>query len=77
MNRPTETVATWIRLGTGRRRTLLAGYKVNCFQVEKDTKSKGHNILGELVDLRFIHVIELRTTVHDLPGKLFTAYLLD
>jgi hypothetical protein len=51
--------------------------KVNCFLVERDTESKGHDILGELVDLRFVHIVESRTTVRDLPGKLFTAYLLD
>jgi hypothetical protein len=57
--------------------TFCLQNKVNCFLVERDTESKGHDILGELVDLRFVHVVESRTTVRDLPGKLFTAYLLD
>jgi hypothetical protein len=51
--------------------------KANCFMVERDTQSKGQNILGELVDLRFVHVVESRTTVRDAKGKLFTAYMLD
>lgn len=51
--------------------------KVNCFLVQRDTESKGHDVLGELVDLRFVHVVESRTTVRDIPGKLFTAYMLD
>jgi hypothetical protein len=57
--------------------TFCLENKVNCFLVERDTESRGHDILGELVDLRFVHVVESRTTVRDLPGKLFTAYLLD
>lgn len=51
--------------------------KVNCFLVERDTESKGQEALGELVDLRFVHVVESRTTVRDQPGKLYTAYMLD
>jgi hypothetical protein len=51
--------------------------KANCFLVQRDTESKGHDILGELVDLRFVHVVASRTTVRDIPGKLFTAYMLD
>ena len=51
---------------------------VNCFLVEQDTRSDGRpNLLGELVDLRFVHVVESRTTVRDQPGKLYTAYMLD
>jgi hypothetical protein len=49
---------------------------VNCFLVERDRESQGEK-LGELVDLRFVHVVESRTTARDLPGKLFTAYMLD
>jgi hypothetical protein len=51
--------------------------KVNCFLVERDLESKGRDTLGELVDLRFVHVVESRTTVRDVPGRLFTAYMLD
>jgi hypothetical protein len=50
---------------------------VNCFLVERDVEAKGQELLGELVDLRFVHVVESRTTVRDVPGKLFTAYMLD
>jgi hypothetical protein len=61
---------------------LIQGFcidnKVNCFLVEQDTITDGRaNTLGELVDLRFVHVVESRTTVRDRPGKLFTAYMLD
>jgi hypothetical protein len=48
----------------------------NCFLVERD-RVPDSNELGELVDLRFVHVVESRTTVRGLPGKLFTAYMLD
>ena len=51
--------------------------KVNCFLVERDIESLGHTLIGELVDLRFVHIVEARTTVRDVQGKLFTAYMLD
>lgn len=53
------------------------GNNVNCFLVQRDSESKGQELLGELVDLRFVHVVESRTTVRDYPGKLYTGYLLD
>lgn len=52
--------------------------KVNCFLVEQDATISGHlDVLGELADLRFVHIVNSRTTVRDRPGKLFTAYMLD
>jgi len=51
--------------------------KVNCFLVERESESEGQELLGELVDLRFVHVVESRTTVRDEPGKLYTGYMLD
>lgn len=50
---------------------------VNCFLVERDRESAGQELLGELVDLRFVHVVESRTTAREVPGRLFTAYMLD
>lgn len=50
---------------------------VNCFLMERDTESKGQALVSELVDLRFVHVVESRTTVRDIPGKLYTGYMLD
>jgi hypothetical protein len=35
------------------------------------------DVLGELADLRFVHVVNSRTTARDRPGNLFTAYMLD
>jgi hypothetical protein len=53
------------------------GNKVNCFLVEQDTGGSENTLLGELVDLRFVHVVESRTSVRDRPGKLYTVYMLD
>jgi hypothetical protein len=53
------------------------GNKVNCFLVERESLSKGQTLLGELVDLRFVHVVESRTSVRDERGKLYTGYMLD
>lgn len=50
---------------------------VNCFLMERDIESKGHALVSELVDLRFVHIMESRTSVRDAPGKLFTGYMLD
>ena len=54
-------------------RDFFINNKVNCFLVERDLESKGRELLGELVDLRFVHVVESRTTVRDEPGRLYTA----
>jgi Cdc6-like AAA superfamily ATPase len=52
--------------------------KVNCFLVEQDAVlSSRLDVLGELADLRFVHIVNSRTTARDKPGKLFTAYMLD
>jgi len=49
----------------------------NCFLVQRDSPSRGQELLGELVDLRFVHIVESRTSVRDNPGKLYTGYMLD
>jgi hypothetical protein len=52
--------------------------KANCFLVEHDAPIRSNpDVLGELADLRFVHVVNSRTTVREKPGKLFTAYMLD
>lgn len=49
----------------------------NCFLVERDRESSGQAMIGELVDLRFLHVVKSRTTVRDRQGVLYTVYMLD
>jgi hypothetical protein len=51
--------------------------KVNCFFVEQDSDTAGAKLLGELVDLRFIHLVRSRVTVRGSTGVLFSAYMLD
>jgi hypothetical protein len=52
--------------------------KVNCFLIGHDTSISGSlDIIGELADLRFVHIVNSRTTVREQPRKLFTAYMLD
>lgn len=60
-----------------RIQTFCIDNKVNCFLVERDRESGGHELLGELVDLRFVHVVASRTTVREERGKLYSAYMLD
>ena len=50
---------------------------VNCFLVERDRDTVGQQLIGELVDLRFVHIVQSRTTVREIQGTLFTAYMLD
>lgn len=57
-------------------RDFCVDNNVNCFLVEQEADGGGQ-LLGELVDLRFVHVVRARTTVRDKPGKLYTAYMLD
>ena len=51
--------------------------KMNCFLVERDKDSPETQLIGELVDLRFLHVVAARITVRRRPGKLYAAYMLD
>jgi Cdc6-like AAA superfamily ATPase len=61
-----------------RIREFCVTNKVNCFLVEQDAAIFGRlDVLGELADLRFVHIVNSRTTARDKPGKLFTAYMLD
>ena len=56
---------------------FCVSHSVNCFLVERDRDSGGQQLLGELVDLRFVHIVQSRTTVREIRGSLFTAYMLD
>jgi hypothetical protein len=58
-------------------RDTLVERKVNCFLVERDVRSHAMDLLAELVDLRFVHLIASRTTVRHRSGKLYSAYMLD
>jgi hypothetical protein len=50
---------------------------VNLFLVAPNVESPGAKIIGELLDLRFLHLAASRVTVRDDPGALRTCYLLD
>ncbi|HLT40593.1 MAG TPA: hypothetical protein VK034_30155 [Enhygromyxa sp.] len=51
--------------------------KQNVFLVERDRDTKGSRIIGELVDLRLIHLVLSRVTVGSRVGKIYSAYMLD
>jgi hypothetical protein len=51
--------------------------KVNVLLVERDRDTFGNRTLGELIDLRFLHLAASRVTVRDEPGALFSCFLLD
>lgn len=53
------------------------GNNINCFLIEQTQAKAGGQIIGELVDLRFLHIVSSRTTVRDVQGKLYSAYMLD
>jgi len=58
-------------------REFCISLKANCFLVERDQDTPEAHLIGELVDLRFLHVVRVRTTVRGESGKLYTAYMLD
>jgi len=51
--------------------------KANCLLVERDRDTEGMRIIGELVDLRLLHLVASRLTVSGRAGKLYIAYMLD
>jgi hypothetical protein len=53
------------------------GNNINCLLIEQTQAKAGGQIIRELVDLRFLHIVSSRTTVRDVQGKLYSAYMLD
>ena len=49
----------------------------NCLLVEKDIDAETRNMVGELVDLKFIHHVKSRVTVRGRDKKVFDAFMLD
>lgn len=49
----------------------------NCLLVEQADGTREEQVVGELVDMRFLHVVRSRVTARDVKGKLFSAYMLD
>lgn len=49
----------------------------NCLLVEKDIDAETRNMIGELVDLKFIHHVKSRVTVRGRDKKVFDAFMLD
>lgn len=77
LKRDTIGERTELELALYRIQQFCISNEVNCFLIERDIESKGEALVAELVDLRFVHVVESRTSVRDVPGKLFTGYMLD
>lgn len=74
-----DTLEERVQLETAlaRIQEFCVSNSVNCFLVERDRDSAGQQVIGELVDLRFVHIVQSRTTVREIQGTLFTAYMLD
>lgn len=54
--------------------------RTNVFVIENDSLNKNEKIrqvIRELVDLRFLHIIDNNTSVSPSDGKRYSAYLLD
>lgn len=54
--------------------------RTNVFLIENDSLNKNEiikNVIRELVDLRFIHIIDNNTSAAPSDGKRYSAYLLD
>lgn len=62
------------------RDSIFLKKRTNVFLIENDSLSKAEEInqvIKELVDLRFLHVIENNTSAAPSDGKRYSAYLLD
>jgi hypothetical protein len=51
--------------------------EANCFLVEKDLDRNIEKMMGELVDLKFIHHVKSRVTVRGRERKVFDGFMLD
>jgi len=51
--------------------------KANCVLIERDLQTPGTRLIGELVDLRLLHLVASRLTVSGKPGKLYSGFMLD
>lgn len=51
--------------------------KANCFLIEKDFDGFNEEIIGQLVDLKFIHHVRSRVTVRNRERRLYDAFMLD
>jgi hypothetical protein len=52
--------------------------KVNCLLVERDRESPGMQVIGELVDLRLLHLVASRVTLKGGGNNaLYSGYMLD
>ena len=58
-------------------RRLCASEAVSCFLVERDATGAAGRAVAELADLRFVHLVASQLTVRALPGRVFSAYMLD
>jgi hypothetical protein len=58
-------------------REFCLGRGVNCMLIERDKDSAGSKVIGELVDLRLLHVVSTRISLRDGGGTHYAAYMLD
>lgn len=49
----------------------------NCLLIDKETRGKDQQAIGELVDLKFLHHVKSRVTVRGQSRKIYDAYMLD
>lgn len=49
----------------------------NCFLLDKEQRGLETDLIRELVDLKFVHLVRSRVTVSGRPGKIYEAYMLD
>jgi len=49
----------------------------NCFLLDKDERGSEVDLIHELVDLKFIHLVRSRVTVSGRRGRIYEAYMLD
>lgn len=49
----------------------------NCFLLDKESQGEEVDLIHELVDLKFIHLVKSRVTISGKPNKIYEAYMID
>lgn len=55
----------------------LDQHNTNCFLLSKDLKGQEVDLIHELVDLKFLHLVRSSVRMSGRPGRAYEAYMLD
>ena len=77
LKRDTHGEREQLEKALARLRDFCVEKQANCFLFERDVESPATRLIGELIDLRFVHLASSRVTARGRKGKLYSCFLLD